>query len=118
DRGRFYGKAQNLNRALSAAYDAALEELDLLLLPTSPMAATRLPPADAPREEVVARAFEMIANTSPTCATGHPALSLPAGRTADGRPIGAMLVGPRLGERVIYRAAAALERLLAPLNRR
>ena len=47
-----------------------------------------------------------------TCATGHPAISLPCGTTPDGRPVGAQLVGPRFGEETIYRAAAALESAL------
>ena len=42
-RGHFYAKAQNLARQLSAAYDAALAEYDLLLMPTLPMRATKLP---------------------------------------------------------------------------
>ncbi len=107
--GRFYGKAQNLNRALTASYDDALAEHDLLMMPTTPMATTPLPPPDAPREEIVARAFEMIGNTSPTCATGHPAISVPVGRTGDGRPVGAMLIARHYDEMTLYRAAAALE---------
>ena len=110
NRGRYYGKAQNLNRALTAAYDRALGAHDLLLMPTTPMAATALPPPGAPREEVVARAFEMIPNTAPFCATGHPSISVPVAPTADGRPVGAMLTGRHLDESSLYRAAAALER--------
>ncbi|MBV9076095.1 MAG: amidase [Methylobacteriaceae bacterium] len=108
-KGRFYGKAQNLNRRLTAAYDAALADCDVLLMPTTPMATTPLPGPGASREEVVARAFEMIGNTAPTCATGHPALSVPVGTTADGRPIGAMLIARKLDEMTLYRAAAGLE---------
>ncbi len=117
-RGRFYGKAQNLNRRLTAAYDAALAEHDLLLMPTTPMAAQPLPPPGASREEIVAAAFSMLPNTAPTCATGHPAISLPCGLTPDGRPVGAQLVGPMLGEPLIYRAAAALEGALAASSTR
>jgi amidase len=36
-RGHFYAKAQNLSRKLRAAYDAALGEDDLLLMPTVPL---------------------------------------------------------------------------------
>ncbi|MEO1680428.1 MAG: amidase [Pseudomonadota bacterium] len=111
-RGRYYGRAQNLNRALTAAYDAALAEHDLLLMPATPMAAQPLPPPGASREEIVAAAFSMLPNTAPTCATGHPAISLPCGLTPDGRPVGAQLVGPRWGEEKIYRASAALESAL------
>ena len=54
---RYYGKAMNLIRLLTAAYDAALADHDLLLMPTTPIKATPLPPADAPRELYVERAL-------------------------------------------------------------
>lgn len=108
-RGRFYGKAQNLNRQMTRAYDDALAECDLLLMPTTPMAAQVRPGPGATREEVVGRAFEMVPNTAPFCATGHPSISVPVGTTSDGRPIGAMLTGRKLDEMTIYRGAAALE---------
>ncbi|MBM3217639.1 MAG: amidase [Candidatus Rokubacteria bacterium] len=107
-RGHYYAKAQNLSRKLRAAYDAALAEHDLLLMPTLPLKATPLPPAHAPRELVIQRAFEMIANTAPFDATGHPAMSVPCGQT-DGRPIGMMLIGKHWDESTIYRAAQAFE---------
>lgn len=110
-RGRFYGKAQNVARSLTAQYDRALEAADVLLMPTTPMAATPLPKAGAPREVVIGRAFEMVSNTAPTCLTGHPAISVPAGRTKDGRPIGAMLIARHNDEMTLFRAAAALEAL-------
>ncbi|MBY0380639.1 MAG: amidase [Xanthobacteraceae bacterium] len=109
NRGRYYGKAQNLNRLLTADYNRALGEVDLLLMPTTPMATTRLPDIDASREEIIGRAFEMVGNTAPTCITGHPAISVPVGKTSDGRPIGAMLIARHLDEMTLYRAAAALE---------
>ena len=109
NRGRYYGKAQNLNRKLTAAYNDALSSCDLLLMPTTPMATTPLPAPGAPREEIVARAFEMVPNTAPFCATGHPSISVPVGTTADGRPVGAMLTGRHFDELTLYRAAAALE---------
>ena len=47
---RYYGKALNISRRLTAAYDKALESYDLLLLPTTPMKATPLPaPTRQPR---------------------------------------------------------------------
>lgn len=109
--GRFYGKAQNLGRLLTADYDRALAEVDVLLMPTTPMATTALPGPNASREEVIGRAFEMIGNTAPTCVTGHPAISVPVGKTSDGRPIGAMLIARHLDEMTLFRAAAALEAL-------
>ena len=108
-RGHFYAKAQNLSRKLRAAYDAALSKHDLLLMPTVPLKATPLPPADAPRELYIQRAFEMLANTAPFDATGHPAMSIPCGMS-DGLPIGLMMIGRHYGESTIYRAAAAFEK--------
>ncbi len=108
-RGHFYAKAQNLSRKLRAAYDAALSNYDLLLMPTVPLKATPLPPANAPRELYIQRAFEMLANTAPFDATGHPAMSIPCGMS-DGLPIGLMLIGKHYSESTIYRAAAAFEK--------
>jgi Asp-tRNA(Asn)/Glu-tRNA(Gln) amidotransferase A subunit family amidase len=47
--------------------------------------------------------------TFPFNLTGHPAISVPAGWTEDGLPVGLQIVGPRLAESVLLRAAAALE---------
>lgn len=106
--GATYAKAQNLARALGAAYDAALDEFDVLLMPTLPMKATELPPADAPRELVVTRAFEMLANTTPFNATGHPAMNVPCAMRS-GLPVGMMLVGRRWDEPTVYRVGHAFE---------
>jgi amidase len=107
-RGHYYAKAQNLVRRLRAAYDAALGQYDLLLMPTLPMTASKLPGRDAPVDEVVTRAFEILPNTAPFDCTHHPAMSLPCG-LVDGLPVGMMLVGKMFDEETIYRAAAAFE---------
>jgi amidase len=107
-RGRHYAKAQNLARKLRAAYDDALSRFDVLLMPTLPVKATPLPPAGAPRELIVQRAFEMLPNTCPTDATGHPALQLPCAMS-DGLPVGMMLIGKHFDELTLYRAGHAFE---------
>ena len=107
-RGRFYAKAQNLVRRLAAAYDAALGQYDLLLMPTVPMKATPLPPPGAPLPETIARAFEMLANCCPFDVTGHPAMAVPCGMS-EGLPVSMMLIGRRFDESTIYRAAHAFE---------
>jgi len=107
-RGRYYAKAQNLVRRLRAAYDEVLSRYDLLAMPTTPMAATKLPAPDASTTEILQRAFEVIPNTAPLDCTHHPAMSLPCG-LADGLPVGLMLIGRRYDEPTIYRAAAAFE---------
>lgn len=105
---RFYGKAVQQARRLRAAYDRALAETDLLLMPTVPTTAPPLPPADAGIEESFRASSAGVANTQPFDASHHPALSLPCG-LVDGLPVGLMLVGRHHAEGTLYRAAAAFE---------
>ena len=107
--GRYYAKAQNLARRLTAAYDDAFRDADLLVMPTLPMKATVIPAADASREEYTARALEMIPNTCPFDVSGHPAINVPCG-TSDGLPIGMMLVGRTGEDATVLRAADAFQR--------
>jgi len=108
--GRYYAKAQNLARSLRAAYDAALQQADLLVMPTLPMKATPIPPPTASREEYVARALEMIPNTCPFDVTGHPALTVPCG-TSSGLPVGMMLIGRHWEDGTVLRAGHAFEQM-------
>ncbi|MFL9925761.1 amidase [Herbaspirillum lusitanum] len=108
-KGMFYAKAQNLARQLRAAYDSVLADYDVLLMPTLPMKATPLPPADASLKLVFQRAWEMMANTSPFDVTGHPALQVPCGMS-EGLPIGMMLIGRHFDESSLYRVANAYEK--------
>ena len=105
---RYYGKAMNITRLLTAAYDAALAKHDLLLMPTTPIKATPLPPPDAPRELYVERALNMISNTAPFDISHHPSMALPCG-FIDGLPASVMLTGKHFDEPTIYRAAFAFE---------
>ncbi len=109
--GTHYAKAQNLSTRIRAAYDAALRDVDVLVLPTHPMRATVIPPADAPIDEYVVRALEMIGNTAPFDVTGHPAISVPA-EVTDGRPIGMMIVGKHWDELGVLSFARAYESLV------
>jgi Asp-tRNA(Asn)/Glu-tRNA(Gln) amidotransferase A subunit family amidase len=47
--------------------------------------------------------------TYPFNLTGHPAATVPCGFTKDGLPIGLQIVGRRLGDATVLRAAAAYE---------
>ncbi|GAA1900802.1 hypothetical protein GCM10009753_33040 [Streptantibioticus ferralitis] len=104
----YYGRAANGVRRLRAAYDAALADVDLLLMPTTPQKAQPLPPGHASVAQWCTRATGMFANTSPFNVTHHPALSLPCGES-DGLPIGLMLVGRHFDEATVHRAAHAYE---------
>jgi amidase len=105
--GRYYAKAQNLARVLTTAYDAVLDEVDLLLLPTMPTKARRLPAPGASLEERAALGAP-IGNTAPFDVTGHPAISVPCTRS-EGLPVGMMLVGRRWEDATALRAAHAFE---------
>jgi amidase len=106
--GQHYAMARNLAFELRQAYDDALAEHDVLVMPTLPMTATTIPAADAPREEYIARALEMIGNTAPFDVTGHPATTVPAG-LVDGLPAGLMIIGRHLDDATCLRVAHAFE---------
>ncbi len=103
-----WGLVPTLARVATAAYDVALADHDLLVMPTLPLKATPIPAADAPLEEQVARALEMIPNTAPFDVTGHPAMNVPCAMSA-GLPVGMMLVGRHDDEQSILRGAHAFE---------
>ncbi|MEF8850894.1 MAG: amidase family protein [Haloarculaceae archaeon] len=108
---RYYNLARNLRRDLRAAYDAALESVDLLAMPTTPMTAFERTTVESDRE-LVDRAQGKDGrgrNTMPFDMTGHPAISVPCG-TVDGLPAGLMLVGRPFEEETVLRGAAAVER--------
>ncbi len=106
--GRYYAMARDLEPLLSAAYDAAFANYDVLVMPATPMRATELPPAGAPVAEIVNRGIEMIGNACPFDVTGHPACSVPAGLTG-GLPVGMMIVGRKFHDATVLRVARAFE---------
>jgi amidase len=108
--GRFYVRAKNLSFRLRAAYDAALRDCDLLLMPTTQRKSQPVPKTlqGVSAEEVFALTLVNIENTCQFDVTGHPAMSIPCG-LRDGLPIGLMLVAKHFDEPAIYRAAHAFE---------
>jgi amidase len=108
--GRYYAKAQNLRRSLRAAYDAVLADHDLLVMPTIPFRATPIPAADCSHAEYITTALNMVGNTCPFDVSGHPAMTVPCAQVDD-LPVGMMLIGRRLDEATVLRAAAAFEAL-------
>jgi amidase len=113
--GRYYGRAHNLARLLTAAYDEALANVDVFIMPTLPILPPKRPDRKDSREASIAAAYEMTVNTSAFNATGHPSLSLPCA-VIEGLPVGMMITGPMFGERMIYRVAAAVERAVGDLG--
>jgi len=106
--GHYYAKARNLANQLKLAYDQALEQFDVLLMPTVPMKATKIPAPSASKEEYISRALEMIPNTAPFNVTGHPAMSVPCG-FSDGLPVGMMIIGRMGQDDVVLRVAHAFQ---------
>ena len=109
--GRFYAKAQNMRATLRAGYDMLLEQVDILLMPTTPMKAHVYNPDQSP-EELVLAGWNMVANTAPFNMTGHPALSVPCG-TSGGLPVGMMLVGRKFEDQLLLAVADVFERASA-----
>ena len=106
--GQHCTMARNLTFELRRAYDDALADHDVLVMPTLPLTATTIPGPDTTREEYLARSLEMIANTAPFDVTGHPATSVPAG-LVDGLPVGLMIIGSHFDDATCLRAAHAFE---------
>jgi amidase len=110
-RTRHHAMARNLVPEVRRQYDAALSDVDLLVLPTVPMVAREIPADDEPLEVRIGRALEMIVNTAPFDVSGHPAISVPAA-PVDGLPTGMMLVGKRYQDTTCLRVAHAYEQLV------
>jgi amidase len=106
--GGVYARAQNQRPRLVAAYDRALEGVDCLLMPTTPGLPHRVD-ADLGIHDLLMRGWGLLANTSPTDMTGHPALSMPAAE-AEGLPVGAMLIGRHFDDARLLSVAAVYER--------
>ena len=99
-----------MRRVLRRAYNEALEEVDLLILPTTPMKATPLPAPHADLTEYLERAGNMVGNISPFNLSGQPAMNVPCGMS-EGLPVGMMVVGPHGEDGTVLRVAHAFEQL-------
>ena len=107
--GTYYAKAQNQRAGLRAAYDRALAEVDVLVLPTIPHLPAPIPSLDADFGEYMSRALSMINNTPQFNLTGHPAISVPCG-VSDDLPIGCQIVGRHFDDLTVLKVADALEK--------
>src|SRR5262249_46288378 len=99
---------QNIMRTVKRAYDEALEQFDVLVMPTTPMKAQPLPPLDCSLEEYIIRSEEMLGNTAQFCSTGHPSLNVPCG-VSEGLPVGMMMTGRLGGDATVLRAGHTFE---------
>ena len=108
--GAVYAAAQNERPRLAAGYDAALRDLDCLMLPTAPFPAYEHI-AELGLADRVLRGWDALGNCSLSDMTGHPGLSMPA-CSVDGLPAGAMLIGHRWGDARLVEIAQRYERAL------
>jgi len=105
--GRYYAKAQNMVPVLRKAYDQAFKEVDILIMPTTPMKAMPLPENPSPAE-YFGTALGMIHNTCPFDCTHHPAMNVPCTKS-EALPVGMMLVGRLFEDDMVLKAAHAFE---------
>jgi Asp-tRNA(Asn)/Glu-tRNA(Gln) amidotransferase A subunit family amidase len=100
----------DLRTRLGLAVDRALASVDALLLPSLPIPA---PPLGAQSVDIEGRPepvrAAMLRLTQLFNLSGHPAMSLPAGTTNEGLPIGMQLVGRRKETDQLIAVAAAVE---------
>lgn len=112
-------KATNLSRKLRDAYNAALEEFDVLITPTLPYVATSHATADASPIEQISKQIGLTSNTAPFNQTGHPALAMPIGmlEVLEGPgveakaklPVSMQVIAKWWDEVTVYRFAGAWE---------
>ena len=101
----YYNRAQKVRTLIRRDFEAAYGACDLLLAPVTPEPAWPLGVyQDDPIRNYLSDVLTVGANLAGCCA-----LSIPAGATAAGKPVGVQLLGPSLGEDALFRAARALE---------
>jgi aspartyl-tRNA(Asn)/glutamyl-tRNA(Gln) amidotransferase subunit A len=104
----YYGKAQRVRTLVSRDFARAFEGVDVIVAPTTPGVAFRVGDKAEP--------LSMYLNdvlTIPVNLAGLPGLSVPAGFTAAGLPIGLQLIGRAFEEATLLRVAHAYERATA-----
>lgn len=103
----YYNKALRVRRLIRGDYDAAFSQVDLMLGPVTPTPAFPLgEKIDDPIQMYLCDLFTVGANLS-----GVPAISMPAGFSDSGLPIGIQLQAPALEESRLLFAASAYQSL-------
>ena len=110
---KVYQKASRLRDVLRRQILAALEEVDVLVMPASSVPATLIPdgPGLGTKEDVIAGFKGRRGFTAPFNLANLPALSINCGFTASGLPIGLQIAGKAFDEATLFRAAYAYEQI-------
>lgn len=109
-----YVRAMRGKALIAREVDRALDGVDALVLPTlgipaPPIGAQTMPVKGGPE---AVRAL-MLRSTQAFNVSGHPAISIPCGKTRDGMPIGIQLVGHKGRTPALVQAALAVEAAIA-----
>jgi aspartyl-tRNA(Asn)/glutamyl-tRNA(Gln) amidotransferase subunit A len=105
----YYGQAQKVRTLVVRDFEAAFEQADVLVSPTTPTTAFRLGERiDDPMAMYLADLC-----TIPSNLAGNASLSLPAGLAPeDGLPVGFQVMAPPMADDRLYRVGGALEAAL------
>ncbi|MGH7036976.1 MAG: Asp-tRNA(Asn)/Glu-tRNA(Gln) amidotransferase subunit GatA [Stellaceae bacterium] len=102
----YYLKAQRVRTLVARDFAHAFERVDALLAPTAPSAAFAV--GDTGDDPVAMYLNDVF--TVPASLAGLPAVSVPAGLSADGLPLGLQVIGRAFDEATILRVADLIER--------
>jgi aspartyl-tRNA(Asn)/glutamyl-tRNA(Gln) amidotransferase subunit A len=101
----YYTRAQKLRSLIKRDFERAFELCDVLLTPTTPGPAFAVGAKTAdPVEMYLQDVFTVTVNLA-----GLPGISVPAGLTENGLPLGLQLIGKAFDEATLLRAAQAVE---------
>ncbi|MBX6311557.1 MAG: Asp-tRNA(Asn)/Glu-tRNA(Gln) amidotransferase subunit GatA [Isosphaeraceae bacterium] len=104
---QYYNQALKVRRLIRGDFDAAFQQVDILLGPTSPTAAFRLGEKTAdPLAMYLSDIYTITTNLA-----GIAGISLPCGLTKSGLPIGLQLLAPPFAEENLLRTARVFERV-------
>jgi aspartyl-tRNA(Asn)/glutamyl-tRNA(Gln) amidotransferase subunit A len=99
-----YIQARRTQTLMRRQFERFFDAYDILLTPTTPVAATMIEGHDA-----VEQARLLTRYTAPFNLAGLPAVSLPCGFTSEGLPIGLQIIARPWAEAALLRAAYAFE---------
>ena len=101
----YYLKAQKVRTLIARDFATAFADVDVLLTPTAPSAAFGIgEKTDDPLSMYLNDVFTVTVNLA-----GLPGISVPAGLSAEGLPLGLQLIGRTFDEETLLRAANAVE---------
>jgi aspartyl-tRNA(Asn)/glutamyl-tRNA(Gln) amidotransferase subunit A len=101
----YYLKAQRIRSLIAQDFNRAFEKVDAILTPTAPSAAFAIgEKMDDPLAMYLNDVF-----TVPVNLAGLPGISVPAGLSAEGLPLGLQVIGRAFDESTMLRVAGVLE---------